>query len=138
MNRTKSRTKTSLAVSKPPKLRVLVVDDDDKIIRFVNINLKLAGYDVVTAQNGEIALKLVASEKPDIMVLDIVMPVMDGFEVLRRVRAVSDMPVIIFSAHSSATEKALRLGANDFLNKPFNPVDLLRKIKTLENCRTTG
>jgi len=138
MNRNKSRTNISLPTSKPPKPRVLVVDDDDKIIRFVNINLKLAGYDVITAQNGEIALKLVASEKPDIMVLDIVMPVMDGFEVLRRVRAVSDLPVIVFSAHSSATQEALRLGANDFLNKPFNPSELIRKIKTLENHPTKG
>jgi two-component system KDP operon response regulator KdpE len=82
---------------------------------------------------GEEALKLVESEKPDIMLLDILMPVMDGFEVLRKLRAVSKLPVIAISAHSSAAEKALNLGANGFLAKPFRPDELVKKIDSLLN-----
>jgi DNA-binding response OmpR family regulator len=113
------------------KAAVLVVDDDIKILSFVRVSLRLAGYDVITAAGGEEALKLVASEKPSIMLLDILMSPMDGFEVLRRLRTVSKLPVIAISAHASAAEKVLSLGANDFLGKPFRPDDLIKKIKIL-------
>jgi DNA-binding response OmpR family regulator len=115
------------------KARVLVVDDDVKILRFLRTSLTLAGYEVVTAASGEEALRLQESEKPNIMLLDILMPVMDGFEVLRRIRAVSESPVIAISAHASAAEEALRLRANDFLAKPFRPDELMNRIKTLLN-----
>lgn len=110
---------------------VLVADDDDKIIRFVKLNLKLVGYKVISATNGVMALKLMDAMKPDIMCLDIVMPLMDGFEVLRKVRPKSPLPIIVLSALDSVMEQALSLGANDFLSKPFKPDDLIRKIKTL-------
>lgn len=115
---------------------VLVVDDDVKILRFLRTNLTLAGYKVVTATSGEEALRLQESEKPDIMLLDILMPVMDGLEVLRRLRAVSELPVIAFSAHASMAEEALRLGANDFLAKPFRPDELVKRVKTLLNHKS--
>lgn len=118
------------------RARILVVDNDLKIIRFLRTSLALAGYDVVAATNGEEALRLQESEKPDIMLLDILMPVMDGFEVLRRLRAVSGLPVIAFSAHTSAAGEALRLGADDFLAKPFKPDELVKKIKALLNHKT--
>ena len=114
---------------------VLVVDDHPKVLRFIEIDLKLRGFEVITTTSGREAVELVESKKPDIMLLDIVMPVMDGFEVLRRLRAVSELPVIAFSAHTSAAEEALRLGANDFLVKPFRPDDLVKRIKTLLSQR---
>ena len=113
------------------KVRVLVVDDDVRILRFMRSSLTVAGYAVVTATNGEEALRLLDSEKPDVMLLDMVMPVMDGFEVLQRLRAVSELPVIAISAHATAAEKALSLGANKFMAKPFRPDELVTTIKTL-------
>ncbi len=126
----------SIETTEPGKYsepRVLVVDDDAKILRFVSLSLRLAGYKVFTATSGEEALKLAESEKVDIVVLDILMPVMDGFDVLKRLRAISDIPVIAISAHSSASEEALLLGADDFMDKPFRPEELTKKIKTLLN-----
>ena len=114
---------------------VLVVDDDAKIVRVTGLSLKLAGYVVKTATNGEEALNLLESENADIMVLDIRMPVMDGFEVLRRLRAVSDLPVIACSAQSSAAEEAARLGANAFLAKPFRPDQLVESIEAILSHR---
>jgi DNA-binding response OmpR family regulator len=113
------------------KVQVLVVDDDEKILRFISSSLRLAGYDVCTATCGEEALQLLESKKPQIMVLDILMPMMDGFEVLERLRPASKLPVIAISAHASAAEKALSLGANAFLAKPFRPDELQKRIKAL-------
>ncbi|MDD5038498.1 MAG: response regulator transcription factor [Dehalococcoidales bacterium] len=113
------------------KAKVLVVDDDVRILAFIRPSLRLAGYDVITATSGAEALDLVESMKPSIMLLDILMSPMDGFEVLRRLRPLSRLPVIAISAHVSSVDKALSLGANDFLGKPFRPEQLVTKIKTL-------
>ncbi len=115
------------------KALVLVVDDDVRILNFLRPSLRLAGYDVVTATSGEEALNLVKSKKPDIMLLDILMSPMNGFDVLKALRAISELPVIAISAHTSAADEALSLGANDFLGKPFRPDDLAKKIKALLN-----
>jgi two-component system, OmpR family, KDP operon response regulator KdpE len=115
------------------KIRILVVDDDARIRRFVCLNLTLSGYGVCEATSGEEAVTLLESEKPDIMLLDMLMPVMDGFQVLKRLRPASALPIIAFSAHVFAGEEALALGANDFLSKPFNPDELLDKIDKLLN-----
>ena len=117
------------------KVCVLVTDDDVRILRFIRSSLTLANYVVITATSGEEALKLAGSEKADILVLDMLMPLMDGLEVLRRLRAVSDLPVIAISAHTSTAEKALSLGANDFLAKPFVPDELIKRIKVLLDHR---
>jgi two-component system KDP operon response regulator KdpE len=117
------------------KKRVLVVDDHPKVLTFIEIDLKLRGFEVICTSSGQEALELVSSAKPDIMLLDMVMPIMDGFEVLRKLRAVSELPVIAVSAHTSAAEEALRLGADDFLAKPFRPDELVNKIKALLNHR---
>jgi DNA-binding response OmpR family regulator len=114
---------------------ILVADDDVKILSFIRPSLRLAGYDVITATRGEEALNLAGSIKPDLMLLDILMSPMDGFEVLRKLRAVSDLPVIVISAHASAAEKAFKLGADDFLDKPFRPDELVRRINCLLNQR---
>ena len=110
------------------KKRVLVVDDEAAICRIVGIGLKVLGYDVISSVSGKEGLRLVESEKPDVMLLDIFMPGMDGFEVLRKLRATSNLAVIVFSAHHSSREEALRLGANDFIPKPFTPEQIARKI----------
>lgn len=113
------------------KVPVLVVDDDVKIVRFISSSLKLAGYEVCTATCGEEALRSVISEKPHIIILDILMSPMNGFEVLRRLRAESELPVIAISAHSSSAEKALNLGANVFLAKPFRPDELIKRVQSV-------
>ena len=112
-------------------MHVLVVDDDARIVRFISSSLKLAGHSVCIATCGENALSLVESDRPDVMVLDLLMPGIDGFEVLRRLRAASDVPVVAVSAHTSSAEKALSLGANDFLAKPFKPDELISRIESL-------
>jgi DNA-binding response OmpR family regulator len=112
-------------------MQILIVDDDAKIFGFLRVSLKMAGYDVLVAANGEEALNQVNSYLPDLMVLDLIMPAMDGFEVIKRLRTRSDLPVIVFSAHASRSEEALSLGANDFLTKPFRPDELVEKIGIL-------
>lgn len=113
------------------RLLVLVVDDDVRILSFLRPSLRLAGYNVITASGGEEALNLVNSEEPSIMLLDVIMSPIDGFDVLKRLRTFSKLPVIAVSAHASAAEKALNLGANDFLGKPFRPDELVKRIKSL-------
>lgn len=110
---------------------VLVVDDHPKVLRFLEIDLKIRGYEVITTTSGVEALELVKSRKPDIMLLDIVMPDIDGLEVLRRLRAFSRLPVIAFSASHGNHDDALRFGANTFLAKPFNSDDMVKRIETL-------
>ena len=110
---------------------VLVVDDQPKVLRFVEVGLKLRGFKVITTTSGEEALELVKSAKPDIMLLDIIMPGIDGFEVLKELRTFTKLPVIAFSASPGNQDEALRLGANDFMHKPFDPDDMVRKIKAL-------
>ncbi len=110
---------------------VLVVDDHPKVLRFVEIDLKLRGFEVLTTTSGKQALELVKSRKPDVMLLDIVMPEMDGFEVLRQLRAFSQLPVIACSASSVNQNDAIRLGANDFVSKPFDPDEMVKRINRL-------
>ena len=113
------------------KKRVLVVDDEAAILRIIGTSLRLMGYDVISTGSGKDALKLSETEKPDIMLLDIFMPGMDGLEVLGTLRKTSKMPVIVFSAHSSSREDALRLGANDFVAKPFTPEQMGKRISAV-------
>lgn len=115
------------------KQRVLVVDDDPRIIRFIRASLMAHGYDVLTAINGEEALEVVKMNTPDIMLLDIRLPVKDGFEVLQELRTFSSMPVIAFSANGSVSKQALSLGANDFISKPFIPDEMIARTKSILN-----
>ena len=111
--------------------RVLVVDDERAILTVLRVKLGISGYDVSTASSGEEALALINSMHPDIMLLDVIMPGMDGFEVLRKVRAVSKLPVIVFSARQENVQKALSLGANYFLAKPLDLDDMVRRVEEL-------
>ncbi len=117
--------------SKGKKQCVLVVDDHPKVLRFIEIDLKLRGFEVVTTISGSEALELVKSGKPDIVLLDIIMPGMDGFEVLKELRDFTQLPVIAFSASPGNYQDAMRLGANDFMAKPFQPDEMVKRIKVL-------
>jgi len=110
---------------------VLVVDDHPKVLRFIEIDLKLCGFKVITTTSGSEALELVKSAKPDIVLLDIIMPGMDGFEVLRRLRDFTQLPVIAFSASPGNYHEAVRLGADDFMPKPFQPEEMVKRIEAL-------
>ncbi len=117
------------------KLRVLVVDDEPRITRFVRLSLTSQGFEVLVASSGEEGLRLAVAEKPDLMILDIFMPGIDGFGVLQKLRADeehngSHLPVIVFSARASVAEEAMKLGATDFISKPFVPEEMADKIRT--------
>lgn len=116
------------------KFRVLVVDDEPRITKFLVVRLKATGYEVLTADNGAQALEQVETQEPDLVVLDVVMPGMDGFETLKQIRAVSSVPVIILSAREASTErvKGLELGADDYLVKPFSPDELVARIEAIK------
>ena len=121
---------------KDGRQRVLLVDDEDRIVNFLALKLKVSGYEVLTANDGEKGLELARKADPDIMLLDIIMPGIDGIEVLKRLRKFSDVPVIVLSAKERISENVLALGANAFMSKPFNPDDLVAKIKLIlqRNC----
>jgi DNA-binding response OmpR family regulator len=120
-----------LNVSKDGKQRILLIDDEERIVNFLALKLKVSGYEVVCASDGEKGLELARTTDPDIMLLDIIMPGIDGLEVLRRLRKFSNMPVIVLSAKERIYEEVMALGANAFMSKPFNPDDLVAKIKTI-------
>ena len=111
--------------------RILVVDDEPQIVRALRTGLKARGYDVLSASDGEGALQLVASESPDLIILDLSMSPMDGLEVCRRVRERSAVPIIVLSVRESEQDKvtALDLGADDYLVKPFGMDELLARIR---------
>ncbi|HRM75750.1 MAG TPA: response regulator transcription factor [Paracoccus sp. (in: a-proteobacteria)] len=110
---------------------ILIVDDEPQIQRFLGHALVAAGYDICTAGNGAEALAQIATQEPDLMILDLGLPDMNGKEVLERLRLRSDLPVIVLSAHDQEMEKimALDLGANDFVAKPFGIGELLARLR---------
>ena len=112
------------------KQLILVVDDEPPIVRLVRAKLQADGYAVITADRGDAALELLEHERPDLVILDVMMPEMDGFETLRRIRATSKLPVIMLTARSSDRDKVrgLESGADDYLAKPFNPDELSARV----------
>lgn len=124
---------THIYITPMKKQLVLVVDDHPKVLRFIEIDLKLRGFDVVTTTSGQKALELVRSAKPDIMLLDIIMPETNGLAVLSKLRTFSQLPVIAFSASQGNHDDAINLGANDFMAKPFHPDEIARRIGALLN-----
>jgi DNA-binding response OmpR family regulator len=113
--------------------KILVVDDEADLRRFVKLRLSRAGYKVFEASNGIEGLEQLYKVKPHLVVLDIMMPRMDGWETCRRIREVSDVPILILSAKGDrgSRVKGLDLGANDYLAKPFAGFELLKKIEYL-------
>ncbi len=112
---------------------VLVVDDEERILNFLKSKLKASGYEVLTASNGVEALEQIQGQDPDLIVLDVLMPKMDGFETLKQLRTFSSIPAIILSARGTDADKirGLALGADDYLPKPFNPGELVARIEAV-------
>lgn len=110
---------------------ILVVDDEPEILRAVRAGLQAQGYRVETASRGEDALRMASAAAPDMVVLDLMMPGMDGLEVCRRLRAWSDVPILVLSARTQERQKvaALDLGADDYLTKPFGMDELTARIR---------
>ncbi len=117
--------------AKPEK--ILVVDDEVHIIELVELYLSKEGYQVVKATDGDEAVEKFADEKPDLLVLDIMLPGRDGLDVLRQVRKTSQVPVIMLTARESEVDKVvgLELGADDYLTKPFSPRELVARVKAV-------
>ena len=118
---------------------ILVVDDEPPIVRLVKAKLRVDGYEVLTATRGEEALTVLRQETPDLVVLDVMMPDMDGFETLRRIRQHSQVPVVMLTARGSDADKlkGLQSGADDYVTKPFNPDELEARIAAVLR-RTAG
>jgi two-component system KDP operon response regulator KdpE len=113
--------------------RILVVDDEPRMRRFMQMNLDLEGYQVLEASNGLEAISRVREELPDLVLLDVMMPEMDGFEALRLIRQSSSVPVIMLTVKGDEEDKVrgLELGADDYVTKPFGPRELASRIKAV-------
>jgi two-component system KDP operon response regulator KdpE len=111
--------------------RILVVDDEPQILRFLRASLTASGFDVIEVESGAEALKRAAIELPDVVLLDLGLPDMDGKEVIRALREWSEIPIIVLSARAREAEKveALDLGADDYVNKPFGIGELLARLR---------
>ena len=112
---------------------ILVVDDEPRIIEAVSMNLELEGYQVASASNGYEALQKITKQLPDLVILDIMMPEMDGFETLRQIREVSSVPVVMLTVKGEEIDKlkGLELGADDYITKPFNAKELILRVKAI-------
>ena len=110
---------------------IMVVDDDLEMLRLLERTLELEGYGVTIAANGVSALMLFRDREPDLVILDIMMPGPDGFQVLDSIRQRSNVPVIMLTAKYEVTlpEKALGLGADDYVRKPFRPLELVARVQ---------
>lgn len=115
------------------RFRVLVVDDEVRILNFLVSKLKASGYEVLTAANGRAGLEQVKAQEPDLIVLDLLMPKMDGLEMLKQLRSFSVVPVIILTARGADADRiqGLQLGADDYMPKPFNPDELVARIEAI-------
>lgn len=118
--------------------KILVIEDEEGIVHLVNLYLKDAGYTVVLARDGADGLAMHAREHPDLVILDIMLPAIDGFEVCRRIRAWSKTPILMLTARSSENDRitGLDLGADDYLVKPFSPRELVSRVRAI--LRRTG
>jgi DNA-binding response OmpR family regulator len=112
---------------------ILVVEDEVSIASFVSLYLKNAGYDVRAVTTGAAALNHVASEAPALIILDLMLPDIDGIEICRRVRKTSDVPILMLTARDEDVDKiiGLEVGADDYLTKPFNPRELVARVKSV-------
>jgi DNA-binding response OmpR family regulator len=112
---------------------VLIVEDEASIASFVSLYLKNAGYDVRAVTTGNAALAQVAAEQPALIILDLMLPDLDGIEICRRVRKTSDVPILMLTARDEDVDKiiGLEVGADDYLTKPFNPRELVARVKSV-------
>jgi two-component system KDP operon response regulator KdpE len=119
--------------------RILVVDDEERMVRFIRMNLEHDGFQVSEAFNGREAIQKIRDVTPDLILLDVMMPDIDGFEVLETVREVSQVPVIMLTAKGEEDDRVrgLELGADDYVTKPFSPRELVSRVKAVLR-RTEG
>src|SRR5512138_426052 len=113
--------------------KILVVDDEPSITNLVSAYLKAEGYEVYTAADGNAGLKAVRAFKPDLLILDVMLPGMDGIELLTRLRRESEVYVILLTARTEETDKivGLSVGADDYMTKPFSPRELVARVKAI-------
>lgn len=114
-------------------VKLMAVDDDPTLLRFLSQYLERDGFEVLTAEDGPKALKLFYEEKPDLLILDIMMPGMDGWELSARIRELSDSPIILLTAKSAESDKlrGFRLGVDDFVVKPFSLAELAARVRAV-------
>lgn len=125
------------------KGRILVVDDEVYIVHILEFSLRMEGYEVVTALDGEQALEKVKTERPDLIVLDIMMPKLDGYEACRRLKGspeTGDIPIILLSAKGRNVDQKIGIdaGADDYITKPFSPRKLVEKINSMLQPNRVG
>ena len=113
--------------------QILVVDDEERMVRFIRLNLEYDGFHVFEAFNGSQAIKKIRSNLPDLVLLDVMLPDMDGFEVLKIIREVSSVPVIMLTAKGEEEDRVrgLELGADDYVTKPFSPRELVSRVRAV-------
>ena len=116
--------------------RILICDDDPAILRVLQVNLEIEGYEVLTAQHGEQAVEVATAEKPDLIILDIMMPRLDGYQACERIKQnedTADIPVIFLSAKAqqSDIDKGKGFGVAEYLTKPFDPLELVEVVERL-------
>lgn len=114
-------------------MKILLVDDDPRLRELVGLALERAGYAVITAADGQVALTHAAREVPDLIVLDVGLPELDGFDVCRRIRAKSEVPILFLTARDDEIDRVLglELGADDYVTKPFSPRELVARVKAI-------
>jgi DNA-binding response OmpR family regulator len=113
--------------------KILIVDDEPRYVRLMEANLLTEGYQVIPAYNGQEALNIVTSQKPDLIILDVMMPVIDGFTVCERIREFSSLPIIMVTAKGEERDRVrgLDLGADDYIVKPFSATELLARVRAV-------
>jgi two-component system KDP operon response regulator KdpE len=126
-------TTKSASTTQRDRKQILVVDDEPRMIGFIRMNLELEGHQVVEAHNGLEAMEAIRTKLPDIVLLDVMMPELDGFETLRMLREFSSIPVIMLTAKGEENDRVygLELGADDYITKPFGPRELSSRIKAV-------
>src|SRR2546422_3822412 len=113
--------------------KILIIEDEEGIVHLIKLYLRNAGYTVIAAHDGADGLALHARERPDLIILDIMLPTMDGFEVCRRIRSWSKTPILMLTARGDLDDRVsgLDLGADDYLVKPFSPRELLSRVRAI-------
>jgi len=113
--------------------RILVVDDEERMVRFIRLNLEHDGFQVIEAFSGLEAIEKIRSNLPDLILLDVMMPDIDGFEVLRMIRETSNVPVIMLTAKGEEEDRVrgLETGADDYVTKPFSPRELVSRVRAV-------
>ena len=113
--------------------RILAVDDEERMVRFIRLNLEHDGFQVVEAFNGKQALERLRDSTPDLILLDVMMPDLDGFEVLKMIREINNVPVIMLTAKGEEDDRirGLELGADDYITKPFSPREMVTRVKAV-------